>query len=297
MRLTVTPRWLIIACVPGWPAAGSVCAPDAAHGEFLAEWYHIEPSPLESPALDSVQLTGSSLRVRLWRSAKQHASDPGGRTLHLVHDYRAYDIPSTDSRLETNGHLHHLGVEYRAKHESWEWAVSPLLAASSNVGRHPKVIDRDTVAWHGLARRSYELRKSVGAFWGVCRDDRLGRHGLLPVVGIDWHRERFELAVGYPESRWIWHASPRLAVQARLHPSGGRWRVFSDDLQRRSRFRQTGWRVGVGLTFKATAKHRLSAIVEREVRRSLRFRLEDGRDVRAEASAAWLLGVRLQWVE
>ncbi|MYA15416.1 MAG: hypothetical protein F4Z28_00915 [Gammaproteobacteria bacterium] len=244
-----------------------------------------------------MQLTASSLRARLWRRAKKHTSESVWRTLRLVHAYRAYDIPSTDSPLETNGHLHHLGLEYRVEHGTWEWAVSPLLAASSNAGRHPRVIDRDTVAWHGFARRTHRLGKSVGAFWGVCRDDRLGRRRVVPVVGFDWHIERFELAIGYPESALTWHAHPRWAVQARVHPSGGSWRVFSDDLVRRSRFGQAGWRYGVGLTFEATAKHRLTATVGRDVRRSFRFRLENGRSVRAEASAAWLLGVRLQWVE
>ena len=296
MRLVVAPRWLIIAYVAGWPAAGSVCVPDAAPGAFLAEWNRIATSTLESPTLASVQLTRSSWRARLWRSAKEHTSARGGWTLHLAHDYRAYDIPATDSQLETNGHLHHLALEYRAGLGSWEWAVSPLLAASSNVGRHPKVIDRDTVAWHGLVRRTHEFGKSVGAFWGVCRDDRLGRRRVVPVVGVDWHLERFELAIGYPESALTWHAYPRWEVQVRIHPSGGSWQVFSDDLERRSRFRQAGWRYGAGLTFEATAKHRLTAIAAREVRRSLRFRLEDWCDVRAEASAAWLIGFRLQWI-
>ena len=294
MRLVVAPPWLIIAGVAGWPAAGSVCATDAAHGALFAQWTRIETATLASPALESVQLTGSSLRARLWRSASKRASESRRRTLRLVHDYRAYDIPATDIRLETNGHLHHLGLEYRVEHGSWEWAVSPLLAASSNAGRHPRVIDRDTVAWHGVARRTHRLGKSVSAFWGVCRDDRLGRRRLAPVVGVDWQVERLELSLGFPESALTWEAHPRWAVQARIHPSGGSWRVFSDDLMRRSRFRQSGWRYGVGLTFAATAKHRLTAIVEREVRRSFSFRLEDGSDVRTEASAAWLLGVRLQ---
>lgn len=296
MRLAFTSRWLIIACAAACPAAGSVCSPSAARDAFLATWIRVETSTFESPALDSVQLSGSSLRVRLWRGPKKETSEPGGRTLRLVHDYRAYDILSTHSPLETNGHLHHLGLEYRVEHGAWEWAVSPLLAASSNAGRHPRVIDRDTVAWHGLARRTHGLSASVDTFWGVCRDDRLGRRRLVPVVGIAWHVEQFELVIGYPETALTWHAHPRWAVQTRIHPSGGSWRVFSDDLERRSRFRQSGWRYGLGLTFEATARHRLTAIVEREVQRSFRFRLEDGRDVRADASAAWLLGVRLQWV-
>lgn len=296
MRLAFTSRWLIIACVAACPATGSVCSPDEARDAFLATWVRVETSTFESPALDSVQLTGSSLRIRLWRGPKKATSEPGGRTLRLVHDYRAYDIPSTDSPLETNGHLHHLGLEYRVEHGSWEWAVAPLLAASSNAGRHPRVIDRDTVAWHGFARRTHSLSASVDTFWGVCRDDRLGSRRLMPVVGVGWHVEDVELAIGFPESALTWKAHPRWAVQARVHPSGGSWRVFSDDLERRSRFQQSGWRVGVGLTFEATAKHRLTAIVEREVRRSFSLRLEDGRDVRADASAAWLLGVRLQWL-
>ena len=296
MGLVITPRWLIIVCLAPWPAAGSVCVPGAAYGAFHAEWTRVETATFESPRLDSVQLTGSSLRVRLWRSAKGLATEPGGRTLRLVHDYRAYDIPSADRPLETNGHLHHLGFEYRVASGSWEWAVSPLLAASSNAGRHPKVIDRDTVAWHGFVRRTHGLGESVDAFWGVCRDDRLGKHRLLPVVGVDWHVDRFELAIGYPESALTWNAHPRWVVQARIHPSGGSWRVFSEDLDRRSRFRQSGWRYGVGLTIEATARHRVTAIVEREVRRSFRFRLQDGSDVRAYASPAWLVGLRLHWV-
>ncbi|MDE0192018.1 MAG: hypothetical protein OXQ90_11735 [Gammaproteobacteria bacterium] len=295
MRLVVTPPWLIIAGVAGWPAAGSVCAPDAANSALFAEWSRIETATLASPALDSVQLTESSLRARLWHRANKRTSESGGRTLRLVHDYRAYDIPSTDIKLETNGHLHHLGLEYRVEHGAWEWAVSSLLAASSNAGRHPRVIDRDTVAWHGVARRTHRFGKSVSVIWGVCRDDRLGRRRLAPVVGVDWHLERFELSLGFPESALTWEAHPRWAVQARIHPSGGSWRVFSEELDRRSRFWQSGWRYGVGLTVAATAKHRLTAIVEREVRRSFRFRLEDGRNVRTEASAAWLLGLRLQW--
>lgn len=226
MRLAFTSRWLIIACAAACPAAGSVCSPGASRDAFLATWVRVETSTFESPALDSVQLTGSSLRIRLWRGPKKATSEAGRRTLRLVHDYRAYDIPSTHSPLETNGHLHHLGLEYRVEHGSWEWAVSPLLAASSNAGRHPRVIDRDTVAWHGFARRTHSLSESVDTFWGVCRDDRLGRHRLVPVVGVDWHVERFELALGFPESALTWHMHPRWAVQARIHPSGGSWRVF-----------------------------------------------------------------------
>lgn len=269
----------------------------AGRGARCVPRIRIESSTLDSAEFDSVQLTGSSLRARLWRSAKKQTSESGGRTLRLVHDYRAYDIPSTDSRLETNGHLHHLGLEYRVEHGTWEWAVSPLLAASSNAGRHPRVIDHDTVAWHGSAGRTHRLGKSVSAFWGVCRDDRLGGRRLAPVVRVDWDVERFELAIGFPDSALSWHLHPRWAVQARIHPSGGSWRVFSDDLARRSRFRQAGWLYGVGLTFAATPKHRLTAIVEREVRRSFSFRLEDGRDVRTEASIAWLVGLRLHWIE
>ncbi|MCY3621877.1 MAG: hypothetical protein OXH68_09215 [Gammaproteobacteria bacterium] len=83
MRLAVTRQSLIIACVAGWPAAGFVCVPGAALGAFLAEWTRIEASALESPGLDPVQLTGSSLRARLWSSSKKHTAESGGRTLRL----------------------------------------------------------------------------------------------------------------------------------------------------------------------------------------------------------------------
>ena len=87
MRLVVTPPWLIIAGVAGWPAAGSVCAPDAANSALFAEWTRIETATLASPALDSVQLTESSLPARLWHRANKRTSESGRRTLRIVHDY------------------------------------------------------------------------------------------------------------------------------------------------------------------------------------------------------------------
>jgi len=296
MPLVARLRWLILLCVLSSPAAASVCVPEGARERLGVELADVEMSTLEASRLDSVHLAVKAFRARLWLSADEQGSVADRQTLRLVHDYRAYDIPSMARPLETNGHLHRLGLEYRVERGPWQWAVSPLLAASSNVGRHPKEIDRDTVAWHAAVRRTHRLGPNAAAFWGACRDDRLGTLRLLPVIGVDWHVDRLRFTVGYPESGLTWRAHPRWTLQAGVHPAGGSWRAYSDDLQRRSRFRQSGWRYGIALTFEATASHRLTATVEREVRRKFRFRLEDGTDIRAPAAPAWALGIRLQWI-
>ena len=277
----------------GWPAAASVCTAGDPQEVFRVERTRAGRSAVDGPGAVSVQMTGTSLGARLWHRSRE---PPGtGRTLRLFHDYRAYDIPTTAEPLETNGHLHRLGVSFHDKRESWEWSVAPLLAASSNVGRHPKVVDRDVVAWHGMVRRLHRVDRSVAAYWGACLDDRLGRRRLVPVVGVHWDLDRFDIAIGFPDSGLTWRAHPRWSVHLRAHPAGGGWRAFSDDLERSSQFRQAGWRLGIGVGFRVTANHRLTATAAREVRRSFRFRLDDGRDVRADAPDVWLFGLRLSW--
>ena len=278
----------------GWPAAASVCAAGDPPEVLRVEWTRADRSALDAPDAVSAQMTGISFGARLWRRSDEPSSGTG-RTLRLFHDYRAYDIPTTAAPLETNGHLHRLGVSFDDKRESWEWSVAPLLAASSNVGRHPKVIDRDVVAWHGMVRRSHHVDRTVTAYWGACRDDRLGRLRLVPVVGVHWDLDRFDIAIGFPDSGLTWRAHPRWSVHLRAHPAGGSWRTFSDDLERSSQFRQAGWRLGVGVGFQVTANHRLTATAAREVRRSFRFRLDDGHDVRADAQDVWRFGLRLSW--
>ena len=286
--------WIGLQAALGWPAAGSVCTADDPHEILLLEWNRADRSALDVRDPISVQMTGTALRARLWRGSDE-PSRGAGRMLRFLHDYRAYDIPTTGEPLQTNGHLHRLGVSFHERRDSWEWAVAPLLAASSNVGRHPRVIDREVVAWHGMVRRMHRLDPAVTAYWGACRDDRLGARRLLPVVGVHWHLEYLDLTVGFPDSVLNWRAHERWSVQLRVQPAGGSWRVFSDDLERRSRFRQAGWRLGVDVGFEVTANHRLTASAAREVRRSFRFRLDDGSDVRADAADTWLVGLRLEW--
>lgn len=282
----------ILCFVFGWPAAGSVCDAGDPREILSVEWIRAGRAAMDAPDPVSVQMTGMGVDARLWH---RFPSPDTAKTLRLAHDYRAYDIPTTVVPLETNGHLHRLEVVFHERRESWEWAVGPILAVSSNAGRHPRVIDRDTVAWHGMVRRMHRLEGSVSAYWGACRDDRLGSRRLLPVLGLHWHLDDLEVAVGFPDSALKWQPHERWSVQVRAQPAGGSWRAFSDDLERRSRFTQTGWRFGVGAGFALTANHRLTASLVREVRRSFRFRLEDGSDERVDAADTRLVGVRLVW--
>ncbi|MYD97520.1 MAG: hypothetical protein F4X98_09060 [Gammaproteobacteria bacterium] len=289
------PAWIGLQAALGWPAAGSVCTAGDPQEVLLVEWNRAGRSALDVRDPVSVQMTGTALRARLWRRSDE-PSRGAQRMLRFLHDYRAYDIPAVGEPLETNGHLHRLGVSFHERRDSWEWAVAPFLAASSNVGRQPRVIDGDVVAWHGMVRRMHRLDTAVTAYWGACRDDRLGERRLLPVVGFQWRLDHLDLTLGFPDSVLNWRAHERWSVQLRVQPAGGSWRVFSDDLERRSRFRHAGWRLGVGVGFELTANHRLTASAAREVRQSFRFRLDDGSDVRADAPDTWLVGLRLAWL-
>ena len=82
-----------------------------------------------------------------------------------------------------------------------------------------------------------------------------GRPGLAPVLGIDWHiNDNLELTLGYPDTRLHWRLRPRLGLQADIHPSGGRWRVYDDALVRRSMFTMESWRLSLEMAWQDHAR-------------------------------------------
>ena len=286
----------------------------SGHGETVcsppneAELLYVQRDNIEATAVDAPVLstTESVFRARLWRMGdEQHR-----RELRLYHDYRAYDLTAIgvddhrSGRLvgakthtpQANGHVHRLGVGYRFGTPRWEWILAPVLAASSNVGRQPRVINGEMVAWHAAIRRRYIYSPTATAFFGVCRDDRFGAPRLNPMVGVHWQvKERLMLTLAWPDSRMALRLSKRWQLWAEARPSGGHWHVYDDALATRSRFSYRGWRVDFGVAIKA-GEHRLAAAVGRETRRSLRLALTNGDEVDIEAPDARRLSVRWQWL-
>ena len=274
-------------------AYASVCAPVSTGELLVVDQSNLKTASLHSAGLYAVGDAEKAYRARLWHRRK------GARahTIRFSHEYRAYEIDtSTDRALQTNGHLHRLALAYRFAGPHWEFSVAPVLAGSSNAGRHPKVIDGEFIFWQGFMRYRRAWTPSVDAFWGICRDDRFGTTRLQPVLGIDWRvNDELEMTLGFPDARLTWRMHPRWRLQADIHPAGGRWRVYDDALVRRSLFAMESWRLRVGLAFRITPAHELIISGGREVRRAFTFRLVDGTDVRTEASHAAFTGIRWRW--
>ena len=270
-----------------------MCAPISANELLVVDQSNLENAGLHADGLHDVGDVEKSYRARLWQRRKEG----GAFALRFSHEYRAYEIDTSPERaLQTNGHLHRLAFGLRFDGPRWQFAAAPVLAGSSNAGRHPKVIDGEFVFWQGFVRYRRPLTRSVDAFWGVCRDDRFGTTRPQPVVGINWRvNDRLEVTLGFPDARLAWHVHPRWRLQADIHPAGGRWRVYDDAVENRSPFAMESWRLRAGLAFRISRGHELMISTGREMRREFAFRLVDGTDVRTAASDAAFTGIRWRW--
>ena len=236
----------------------------------------------------AVASVDTALRARPWRQ--------GEHAVTVSHDYRAYRIELAASTPETNGHLHRLGAAYRFTSRRWALAVGPVVATSSNAGRHPKVLSHESVDWHAALRHRTALSASVEAFWGVCRDGRFGRVRVSPMAGVDWRAsDNARITLAWPDSGLAWRFHRRWQLRADVNPGGGHWRVFDDDLVRRSAFAHRGWRVRLGVAFDVAPNHQLTLQAGREIRRSFRFRLASGEDFDTDVADAGLVAIHWRW--
>ena len=280
-------------CALAGQAHASVCSPPSV-GEFLVvDQWNLMTANIDAGGLHAVGDVEQSYRARLWHRRQ----DDRAHVMRFSHDYRAYEIDtSADRALQTNGHLHRLTWAYRFSGPQWELSVAPVVAGSSNAGRHPKVIDAEFIFWQGFARYRHPWTPSVDGYWGVCRDDRFGSTRLTPVFGIEWRvNDQLDVKLGFPDARLTWRMHPRLRLQADIHPAGGRWRVYDDALLRRSPFTMESWRLRLGLAFRITQAHELIIGGGREVQREFAFRLIDGTDIRTEASNATFTRIGWRW--
>ena len=263
-------------------------------GEFLGvDQWTLANSSLQLDGLYELGAVEQSYGVRLWHRRKGDHE----HLLRFSHDYRAYEIDtSADRAPQTNGHLDRLTWAYRLSAPRWELSVAPVVAGSSNAGRHPKVIDAEFIFWQVLARYRRPWSPSVDGYWGVCRDDRFGSTRLTPVFGIEWRvNEQLDVTLGFPDARLIWRMHPRLRLQADIRPAGGRWRVYDDALVRRSPFTMESWRLRVELAFRIAHAHELIIGGGREVQREFAFRLIDDADIRTGAGNATFTGIGWRW--
>lgn len=271
------------------PADASVRHPSSDHE--LVQVAHTVTAPARSrtASVYRVGVVQTRFLARTW-SRDRHS-------LAIAHDYRAHQIEAGGGEAQTNGHLHRLSPRYRFAGTRWEVGVSPVVATSSNVGRHPGEIHRALIDWHGSVAYSVPLGTHLTGYAGICRDDRFGRVRVSPLLGVTWDpRQAIRGTVGWPDSTFEWDVHPRWRIRADVNPVGGHWTVYDNDLARRSSFQYAGWRVRLGLEFRPAVAHRVAVSVGRDVRRSFRFRLEDGRAFSSDFDDATAVGVEWRWL-
>ena len=270
-------------------ADASVCHPPS--DRVLAQVAHTVIAPARSQ-------TTADYRVGVAQTLFQARSrSRDGHSLAIAHDYRAHQIEAGGGQAQTNGHLHRLSPRYRFTGTRWDVGVSPVVATSSNVGRHPGEIHRALIDWQGSVAYRVRLADHLTGFAGVCRDDRFGRVRVSPLLGVTWdpgHAVRGTM--GWPDSWFEWDLHPQWRISAAVNPVGGHWTVYDNDLARRSSFHYAGWRARIGLQFRPAAAHRVAVSVGRDVRRSFRFRLDDGSAFSSDFADATVIGVEWKWL-
>ena len=270
-------------------ADGAAClAPDESEQLYLA---HAKLAPSDARSLPShrVTIARTAFRARPWTR--------GGQAFEIEHAYDAVQIDAPGSQPQTNGHLHRLSPRYRYAGTRWAASLGPVIATSSNVGRHPREIDRSLIDWHGSLRYRAPIRPGFTGHVGVCRDDRFGSVRFSPLAGIAWRpSEQFQATLGWPDTTLLWRIGSGWGVRASASPAGGHWTVYDNDLVRRTRFSAEGWRLTISVGFEPSPGSRLRLSVGQDVRRSFAYQLDDGNAFASDFDRAYTLGVALQWL-
>ncbi|MXY53230.1 MAG: hypothetical protein F4Y86_11995 [Gammaproteobacteria bacterium] len=276
-----------VACSVG---NASVCAPTSMSERVYVALSRIQEAIAAGNALDAVSVEESVLRVRLrsWQNANTGAE----QVVRLTHNYGAHRIDARIS-MPTNGHLHRLGMEWRRHSPNWEVAVAPTLAASSNAGRHPRVLDANMVDWHASVRRIEPLAPSLALLFGICRDGRRGDVRIQPSAAIRWQpHEGTEVLLGYPDSRLHHRLSPSLRLGIALSPSGGAWHAFDRELTNETQFARRGWRLEAELALRLPRRQQAALAIGIERQRALEFDSPPGTGMSIDVGQGAYLSLR-----
>jgi len=205
------------------------------------------------------------------------------------HEYRALDLPVVQGvPADSNGHVHQLGVGWRADTQQRRYELTAAFAVSSNALKHPSDLEAEDVRLAGL------VEQRLGESWRVAlhADDRFGRFRLYP--GFELFLQptpAHEVRVGFPESSWRWQLAPRLQSEFAVSPDGGRWRVRDPSLERHSIVRLSSWRAILSLHWQPFDTLGVKAQVGRVLDTTLRYQLRDGSEARVDPSDATFFGV------
>ena len=207
------------------------------------------------------------------------------------HDYRVLDLPAVAGvPADSNGHVHQLGVGWRADTHQRRYELAAALAVSSNALKHPSDLEAEDVRFAG------GIEQRLGESWRVAlrADDRFGRFRVYP--GFELFLQptpAHEVRVGFPESSWRWQWAPQLQSELAVAPDGGRWRVRDPTLERHSIVRLGSWRATFGLHWQLFDSLGVKAQVGRIFDTTLRYQLRDGNQTRVDPSDANFFSILL----
>ncbi len=207
------------------------------------------------------------------------------------HDYRALDLPAVEGvPADSNGHVHQLGVGWRADTHQRRYWLTAGLAVSSNALKHASDLEAEDVRFAG----AFEQR--LGESWRVAlrADDSFGRFRVYP--GFELFLQptpAHEVRLGFPESSWRWQWAPRLQSELAVAPDGGRWRVRDPTLERHSIVRLSSWRAALSLHWQPFDLLGVKVQVGRVFETTLRYQLRDGSETRVDPPDATFFGIAL----
>ena len=204
-------------------------------------------------------------------------------------DYNVLDLPAVEGvPAASNGHVHRLGVGWRADTHQRRYELTAALAVSSNALTHPSDLEAEDVRFAGA------IEQRVGESWRVAllADDRFGRFRLYP--GFELFLQptpAHEVRLGFPESSWRWQWAPRLQSELAVAPDGGRWRVRDSTLEQHSITRLSSWRATLSLHWQPFDLLGVKAQVGRVFETALRYQLSDGSQTRVDPPDATFFGI------
>lgn len=219
-------------------------------------------------------------------------------SLGFAHRYSKFDFRGVEP--QTNAHLHttEFALHWRRgdRDDNLRVAVAPALSASSNVLGHPQKYRSDTWQLALAVVRQRRISESFAAMYGLCADDRFGRHRFYPSAALQWRpHPDWEVDVGFPASAITYRITDYLSSVLAASPDGSEWHVMNRDFDAESKFVYESYAIEWRLQLEAGRHLRLVASVGRQLGNSFDMTLQTGERLAVDSSPVDRLGAEIRW--